>query len=224
MHIADVSRGIIGANGIVGAGLPIANGVAFALDYIGKNAVCAVFFGDGSTNRGTFHEALNLASVWDLPIIFVCENNDLASTTLRLETMKVERIAERAAAYGMRGVTIDGNDPIAVKAATREAIECLYAGEGPTLLECITWRHHQHFNADYSVYKDPREQAYWLSKEKDPISRFETRLVSEGIAAPEELAQMQTRVVAEIASAVKYAKESPYPPPASMFENVYKER
>lgn len=224
MHIADFSLGIIGANGIVGAGLPIANGVAFALDYMGKDAVCAVFFGDGSTNRGTFHEALNLASTWGLPILFVCENNNLASTTYRSETMKIERIAERAAAYGMTGVTVDGNDPVAVREATREALERLRSGGGLTLLECITWRHHQHYIHDDNVYKDPADQALWLSDEMDPLPRFEKRILEEGAATAEELAEVRERAAAEIAAAVAYGKESPYPDTASIFECVYKER
>ena len=224
MHIADFGIGIIGANGIVGAGLPIANGVAFALDYMNKNAICVVFFGDGATNRGTFHEALNLASTWNLPILFVCENNNIASTTMRHETMKNKYIAERASAYGMTGITIDGNDPLEVKGATREAIERLYRGGGQTIIECMTWRHHQHYNGDRFVYKDPKEQAMWLSKEMDPISRFETRLVREGIVSTEELSRIRAGVVAEVIAAVEYGKASPYPEPAAMFENVYKER
>jgi len=224
MHIADFGLGIIGANGIVAAGLPIANGVAFALDYMGKDAVCVCFFGDGSTNRGPFHEALNLASVWNLPIIFVNENNGLASTTSRRETMKVERIAERAAAYGMTGVTLDGNDVLAVKEAAREAVRRVKSGGGQTLIECVTWRHHPHFIGDNTVYKDPAEQARWLSPEMDPIPRFETRLLTNGNATAEELAAVRARVQAEIAAAVEYGKESPYPEPSAFHEHVYKEQ
>ena len=224
MHIADVSRGIIGANGIVGAGIPIANGVAFALDYMAKDSVCVVFFGDGSTNRGTFHEALNFASVKNLPILFVCENNGVASTTLRHETMNIDRIADRAAAYGMTGVTVDGNDPLAVKEATRAALDRLRSGGGLTLLECITWRHHQHFNGDRCVYKDPEEQARWLSKEMDPISRFRTRLLAEGVAKRDELAEIKKRAENAVKAAREYGKESPFPAPETMFEHVYKEQ
>ncbi|MDR3304550.1 MAG: thiamine pyrophosphate-dependent dehydrogenase E1 component subunit alpha [Clostridiales Family XIII bacterium] len=221
MHIADISIGIIGANGIVGAGLPIANGVAFALDYQGKDAVCVAFFGDGATNRGTFHEALNLASVWNLPVLFVCENNGFASTTPRAEAMNVARVSERAASYGMTGVTVDGNDPLAVKEAVRAARLRLREGGGQTLLECITWRHHQHFIGDRSDYKDPEDQARWLSEEMDPIPRFEKRILEAGIADERELAEIRERVDAEIIAAVRYGKESPYPAPESMYDFVY---
>lgn len=223
MHIADISLGIIGANGIVAAGPPIANGVAFALDYLGKDAVCVVFFGDGSTNRGTFHEALNLASVWNLPTIFVNENNGFASTTPRHEGMKVDRIAERAAAYGMTGVTIDGNDILAVKQTTRDAIERVKSGGGQTLIECITWRHHQHFIGDNAVYKDPADQAHWKSDEMDPIPRFSLYLVENGIAAAFEINDIHTRIDAEINDALAFAKASPLPDTSLVFEHVYKD-
>ncbi|MCL1895156.1 MAG: thiamine pyrophosphate-dependent dehydrogenase E1 component subunit alpha [Clostridiales bacterium] len=221
MHIADLSIGIIGANGIVGAGPPIANGVAFALDYLGRDAVCAAFFGDGSTNRGSFHEALNLASAISLPTLFVCENNNLASTTYRRETMKVERIAQRAAAYGMTGVTIDGNDPVAVKEATREALSRMRTGGGLTLIECITWRHHQHYISDNFVYKNPDDQARWLADDMDPIPRFEARLIAEGVATEEELAEVREQVSARVTAAVAYGKGSPDPDPEAIFEHVY---
>jgi pyruvate dehydrogenase E1 component alpha subunit len=221
MHIADISIGIIGANGIVGAGLPIANGVAFALDYLEKDAVCVVFFGDGATNRGTFHEALNLASVWDLPVVFVNENNGFASTTARAEAMKVDRVAERASAYGMTGVTIDGNDPLAVKKAMHEAIGRLKTGGGQTLIECITWRHHQHFVGDQTPYKDPADQARWLSDAYDPIARFGTFLKTNGFADEAALAAIKERIRDEILETVAYAQNSPYPSPESLYENVY---
>ena len=224
MHIADFGLGIIGANGIVSAGLPIANGVAFALDYLRKDAVCVCFFGDGSTNRGPFHEALNLASTWNLPIIFVNENNGFASTTYRRETMNIERISERAASYGITGVTIDGNDVLLVKETAREAIARLKSGGGQTIIECITWRHHPHYINDHTVYKDPADQARWLSDEMDPIPRFEAKLLAAGAAAEEELAEIRARVGQEILDAVEYGKESPFPAPAAIWEHVYKEQ
>jgi len=224
MHIADFSIGIIGANGIVGACLPISNGVAFALDYMGKDAVCVCFFGDGSTNRGTFHEALNLASTWNLPIVFVNENNGYGSSTPRSEVMNVERIAERAAAYGMTGVTVDGNDVLAVKAAVRDAISRVKSGGGQTLIECITWRHHAHFVGDDQSYKDPAEQAHWLSAEMDPIPRFEACILAEGVASEEELAAVRARVQTDIDDAVAFGRESPYPEPDSFWQHVYEEQ
>ena len=221
MHIADFSLGIIGANGIVGACLPIANGVAFALEYLEKDAVCVVFFGEGSTNRGTFHEALNLASVWDLPIIFVNENNGFASTTPMKEAIKLTRVSDRAAAYGMTGVTIDGNDPIAVKKAMREALARLKAGEGQTLIECLTWRHHGHYVGDQTQYKDPEDQARWLSDEYDPIPRFEKIMIEEGVCDRSSLEQIKDRIQNEILDAVEFALNSPDPSPESLYENVY---
>jgi len=224
MHIADVSLGIIGANGIVAAGLIIANGVAFALDYLKRDAVCVCFFGDGSTNRGPFHEALNLASIWNLPTIFVNENNGLASSTLYHETTNIERLSDRAVSYGMTGITIDGNDVLAVKKATREAIDRLKAGGGQTLIECITWRHHPHYIGDDSPCKDPAEQARWLSREMDPITRFETRILEEGLATETELSDIREQVMAEILEAQAYGMNSPDPEPDSMYEHVYEER
>ena len=224
MHIADVSKGIIGANGIVSAGLTISNGVAFALDYMEKDAVCVCFFGDGATNRGPFHEALNLASTWNLPIVFVNENNNLASTTYRRETMKIERIADRAAGYGMTGVTIDGNDVLAVKEAMREAVRRLKSGGGLTLLECLTWRHHQHYVGDNHVYKDPADQAYWLAPEQDPITRFAAFITDGGFASAEELEALQKRAERDVDEAVEYGRQSAYPELSAMWQHVYKEQ
>ena len=170
MHIADISLGIIGANGIVAASLPIANGVAFALRYKKSDGIVVAFFGDGATNRGTFHEALNLASVWNLPIVFVCENNNFGMSVAQKYHMKLEKISDRAAAYDIAGATVDGNDPIAVKEAVREAIKRVKNGQGPTLLECKTWRHYGHFIGDPAPYKDPEEQKEWLSDRKGPDS------------------------------------------------------
>jgi pyruvate dehydrogenase E1 component alpha subunit len=221
MHIADISLGIIGANGIVGAAIAIANGVAFANRYRKNGAVTVAFFGDGATNRGTFHEALNLASTWDLPIIFVCENNGFGMSTSTARSMNVKRISERAAAYGMSGVTVDGNDPIAVKVAVREAIARLKEGKGQTLLECVTWRHHGHFIGDPATYKDPVEQKMWLSPERDPISRFEALLVQDNISGEDELAAIRDNVRERIRAAIEFAEASPDPSPEALLENVY---
>jgi len=221
MHIADISIGIIGANGIVGAGLPIANGVAFALRYKKIDAVVVAFFGDGASNRGTFHEALNLASVWNLPVIFVCENNGFGMSVAQKYHMKLENISDRAAAYGIAGVTVDGNDPVAVKEAAREAVKRIKEGNGPTLIECKTWRHYGHYIGDPAVYKDPEEQKAWLSPAKDPIPRFETRLLQEEIATQEELDEIKANVHKLIENAIAYAESSPDPTPESMFEDIY---
>ncbi|HWQ79479.1 MAG TPA: thiamine pyrophosphate-dependent dehydrogenase E1 component subunit alpha [Anaerovoracaceae bacterium] len=221
MHIADISLGIIGANGIVAASLPIANGVAFALRYKKSDGIVAVFFGDGATNRGTFHEALNLASVWNLPVVFVCENNNFGMSVAQKYHMKLEKISDRAAAYGIAGVTVDGNDPIAVKEAMREAVKRIKDGQGPTLIECKTWRHYGHFIGDPAPYKDPEEQKEWLSDRKDPIPRFEKRLLDESLATRDELDEIKAKVHKLIENAISFAEQSPDPALAVMFEDVY---
>lgn len=221
MHIADISLGIIGANGIVAAGLPIANGVAFALRYKKLDGVVVAFFGDGATNRGTFHEALNLASLWNLPVIFVCENNGFGMSNPQRKHMKLKKVSDRAAAYGITGVTVDGNDPVAVKEAARDAVKRIKDGQGPTLLECITWRHYGHYIGDPAVYKDPEDQKSWLSAEKDPIPRFETRLLEQAVATREELDMIKNSVHKEIESAIAFAEASPEPAIASLYDDVY---
>lgn len=221
MHIADISLGIIGANGIVAAGLPIANGVAFALRYKKTDGVVVAFFGDGATNRGTFHEAMNLASVWNLPVIFVCENNKFGMSVAQKYHMKLEKVSDRAAAYGIEGVTVDGNDPVAVKEAAAAAIKGIKEGKGPTLIECLTWRHYGHYIGDPGVYKDPEEQKAWLSPEKDPIPRFEKRLIDEKIATQSELDQIKADVHQIIEASIAFAESSPDPTLEVMYEDVY---
>lgn len=221
MHIADISIGIIGANGIVGAGLPIGNGVAFALRYKKIDAVVVVFFGDGAANRGTFHEALNLASVWNLPIIFVCENNNFGMSVAQKYHMKIKDISVRSKAYDIAGVTVDGNDPVAVKEATRKAIKRIKEGKGPTLIECKTWRHYGHYIGDPATYMDPDEKQSWLSKERDPISRFEIRLLNEKIATQADLDEIKAKTHKIIEEAIAFAERSPDPEPEVMYEDVY---
>ncbi|MDR1571575.1 MAG: thiamine pyrophosphate-dependent dehydrogenase E1 component subunit alpha [Clostridiales Family XIII bacterium] len=222
MHIADIGIGIIGANGIVGACIPIANGVAFALRYRGRDSVAVAFFGDGASNRGTFHEALNLAATWRLPTVFICENNGFGMSTPPARASSVKNLSERAAAYGIPGVTVDGNDPVAVKAATREAVVRARAGKGPSLVECVTWRHHGHYIGDPAVYKDPEEQKRWLAADRDPILRFEARLVGEKTAKGAELEAIRQRARDEIGAAIAFAESSPDPAPETLTENVYR--
>jgi pyruvate dehydrogenase E1 component alpha subunit len=222
MHIADISIGIIGANGIVGACIPIANGVAFALRYMGRASVAVAFFGDGASNRGTFHEALNLASTWKLPTVFICENNGFGMSTPPSRATNVKNLSERAAAYGMPGVTVDGNDPVAVKEAAREAVRRARSGEGPSLVECVTWRHHGHYIGDPALYKDPEAQKRWLAPDRDPISRFEARLAGEKAATGAELDAIKEKVRGEIDAAIAFAESSPDPAPETLTENVYR--
>ena len=155
MHMADAARGILGTNGIVGASLPIATGVGLSCQFNDRGQVCVCFFGDGASNRGTFHESLDLAAVWNLPVIYVCENNSYAMSTHVNEHTRIEHIADRAVAYGMPGVAVNGDDVAEVYEAAAELIERARKGGGPSLLECKTWRHHGHFTADPAHYRDP---------------------------------------------------------------------
>jgi len=221
MHIADISIGIIGANGIVGACIPIANGVGFALRYKHKDAVSVAFFGDGASNRGTFHEALNLASAWKLPVVFVCENNGFGMSTPPGRATNNKNLSERSAAYNIPGVTVDGNDPIAVKEAAAAAVARAKQGEGPSLIECLTWRHHGHYIGDPALYKDPADQKRWLSDIMDPIPRFEARLIKEKKASQEELAAIKKQASEELQAAIAFAESSPDPAPETMYEHVY---
>jgi len=218
MHIADISKGIIGANGIVGAGIPIAAGAAFAQKYRGQDAVTAAFFGDGASNRGTFHEALNMASALTLPVIFICENNLFGMSTPFSYHSKNKTISQRAAAYDMPGVRVDGNDPVAVYEAAEKAVLRAREGNGPTLIECMTWRHHGHFVGDAAPYKSSEDEKIW--REKDPIPNFERRLLSEGIATESEIKQIKDEATEEILASIKFSEQSPYPDVSVMYEDL----
>jgi pyruvate dehydrogenase E1 component alpha subunit len=219
MHIADLDLGILGANGIVGGGLPIAAGAALAAKYQGTDRVVACFFGDGAANQGTFHEALNMASIWNLPVIFVCENNHYAISLHQHKHMHVTDIAERAKAYDIPGVVVDGNDVIAVYEAAEAAVKRARAGEGPTLIECKTYRHRGHFEGDPMVYRPKEEAEEW--KKRDPIPRFEAKLLEMGILTPADIARIQEEIKAKVEEAVRFAEESPYPEPAEVLQDVY---
>ena len=219
MHIADMAKGVIGANGIVGAGMPIATGVAFAQKYNGEDNVTVAFFGDGATNRGTFHESLNMAASQNLPLIFACENNNYGMSTPFSYHSRNKTIAQRAKAYDIPGAEADGNDILAVREATMEAVERARAGGGPTLLEFRTWRQHGHFLNDQQKYKDPKEQEAWLAQ--DPIPRFEKRLIEDGIADQALLDSIRADVVREIEEAVQFGMDSPEPAYEVLFEDLY---
>jgi len=218
MHIADTSKGIIGANGIVGAGIPIAAGTAFAQKYRGQDGVSVAFFGDGASNRGTFHEALNMASALNLPAIFICENNLFGMSTPFSYHSKNKTISQRAAAYDMPGVRVDGNDPVAVYEATAKAVALARADGGPTLIECMTWRHHGHFVGDAAPYKSSEDEQIW--REKDPIPNFERRLLSEGIASEDEIKQIKKEATEEVLASIEFSERSPYPDVSVMYEDL----
>lgn len=219
MHIADFSIGMLGATAVVGAGIPIAAGAGLSIRLRGTDQVVACFFGEGASNQGTFHEGINMAAIWALPVVFVCENNLYAMGTRQSRVMTIENIADRAAAYGIPGVVVDGNDVLAVYEATREAVERAREGKGPTLIECKTYRHKGHSRFDPATYRPKEEVEEWLRK--DPILRFRARLLETGTLTEEEANKIEQEVFNAVEEAVKFALESPYPEPKEALEDVY---
>ncbi len=219
MHIADVSKGNLGANGIVGGGLPIAVGAALSMKMQKRPDVVVSFFGDGANNEGAFHEALNMAAVWKLPVVFVCENNGYGMSTSTARSTAVPNVADRASAYAMPGVVVDGNDLSAVSEASVAAVERARAGDGPTLIECKTYRHRGHSKSDRNRYRTKEEIEEWIGR--DPIGRFETQLLEYGIAEQTEIDEIREAVEREIAEGIEFAKESPMPPVSEVTRYVY---
>jgi len=219
MHIADVSLGILGANGIVGAGIPIATGAALSAQMRKTDQVVVSFFGDGASNQGVFHESLNLASIWELPVVYVCENNQYGMGTPQEKHQKITDISLRATAYDMPGVSIDGNDVIKVCETANEAIARARTGRGPTLIECKTYRLLGHHAGDPgTAYRTRDEVEEW--KQKDPIIRLQSVLLEEGIPKT-ELEQVDMAVLDELEKAVEYAKNSPSPEPLDALEDLF---
>ncbi len=219
MHIFDFGLGVLGANGIVGAGLPIACGAALSARLRGTDQVSVSFFGDGATNEGAFHEALNLASTWALPTVFVCHNNEYAESTPRLVQQKIRDIALRAAAYDMPGVVVDGMDVLAVYGTVAEAVARARAGEGPTLVEAKTYRFFGHYVGDPGVYRTDEEVRAW--KARDPILALGKKLVGSEAFSQAELDAVEAEVRAGVEDAVAFARESPEPDLQVAFEDVY---
>lgn len=219
MHLCDLAHGILGTNGVVGANLPIATGTALAAQVRGTGQVTVAFFGDGAANTGAAHEALNLASVWDLPIVFVCENNLYAEFTPQAVHTRATSIAERATAYRMRGVTVDGNDVAALFAAAARAIDAARAGAGPTLLEAMTYRWRGHHEGDPMAYRAREELEVWRGR--DPIPRFRAWLAGRAWLGEAEDARLVADVTAEIDHATEFARSSPWPAPETALEDVY---
>jgi len=218
-HVASLAHGFLGTNGITGGGIPIATGAALAAKLRRTGQVVLSFFGDGATNQGTFHESLNMAAIWRLPVVYVCENNLYAMSTPIREAAAVERLAVRAAAYGMPGETIDGNDVLEVREAVARAAERARSGGGPTLLECTTYRHHGHSKSDLREYRTREEEECWLAL--DPILRSERRLMGAGELTPEALEGLNAEVDAEIDAAVAFAEASPPLDQSLAAEGVY---
>ena len=219
MHIADVDRGILGANGIVGAGIPIAAGAALSAKMRGTDQVVICFFGDGAANTTRFHEGINLASIWKLPVVYVIENNQYAESTPISYAANIANLADRAAAYGIPGITVDGNDVLAVYEAVGEAVARARKGEGPALVEGKTYRYRGHFEGDQQTYKTKNEVEEWMKK--DPIPRFKKKLIEMGVLTEKEADKIHQEAVKEIDEAVKFAEESPFPGPEEVLTDVY---
>ena len=218
MHIVDVKLGILGANGIVGAGIPLAAGSALASKVRGDGAVTVAFFGDGASNQGTFHETLNMAAAWKLPVVFLLENNHYGVSTEIHRITNTEYLAPRAAAYGIPGVTVDGTDVEAVYHAAAEAVERARSGGGPTLVETLVYRYQGHYCGDPAAYR-PKEYLT-EGKAKDPIDRARARLLELGAAA-EEVDALDREAAERIEHAYEFAKSSPDPDPAAVIDDVY---
>lgn len=221
MHIADVGTGNLGANGIVGGGLPIAVGAALTAKRLGRPDVTVCFFGDGANNEGAFHEALNMASIWKLPVVFVCENNKYGMSTSTERSTAVPNVADRAVAYAMPGVTVDGNDFSAVTEAVGAAVARARAGEGPSLVENVTYRWRGHSKSDRNRYRTKEEIEAWMAR--DPIERFERELIAHGLLTEAEAAALAAEAEAEIAAGIEFAKASPAPDLSEVTRYVYAE-
>ena len=218
MHLTDVSVGAYGSFAIVGAHLPIATGLAFASLHGGTEEVSLCFFGDGSTNIGAFHESLNLASVWKLPVIFLCENNLYGEYSPLATTTPIAKLSERADGYGMAGVQVDGNDVAAVNDVVAAAVERARRGDGPTLIEALTYRHKGHSRTDPGTYRPAAEVEAWLAR--DPITLLERRLVELGLAEP-EVEAIRAEAEANVGAALERALSWPDPDPETRFEDVW---
>lgn len=220
MHIADFDKGMLGANGIVGGGFPLACGAALTAKYKRTKNVSVCFFGDGANNQGTFHEGINLAAIWKLPVIFVAENNGYGEATPFSYASSCESIADRAAAYGIPGIRVDGKDAAAVFQAAGRAIERAKNGEGPTLIECMTYRNYGHFEGDAQRYKTNDEKAVH-QEEKDAIAVFKSELLAKGLMSEEEQLRIEKEVEEAVEEAVAFSEKSAYPEETELLTDVY---
>ncbi len=221
MHVCDMDIGMLGANGIVAAGVPIAVGAAFSNKYRNTRNVACCFFGDGATTEGAFHEAANLAGLFRLPVVLVCENNGYGEYTPQSGQQRIVDIADRAASYGMPGVVVDGMDVIAVWDAAGRAIERARRGDGPTLLECKTYRYYDHVGAAGMGLNYRSDEEVLAAKKRDPIVLLEARLAELGLLSAEDARSVHDEVAHEIAAAIEFAAASPDPDPSSLLEDVY---
>ena len=219
LHMIDTELGFLGANGIVGGGIPIAGGAALQQKRNGKGGVAVSFFGDGAVNQGAFHEVLNLCSLWSLPAIFVCENNLYGEFTSQADQAPVANVADRAAAYAMPGVIADGNDPLAVREAVATAVARARAGQGPTLVETKTYRHRGHYEGDMCAYRPDGELEQWLLR--DPTVTFPARLVSEFGVAEAQIDAVKARVEQRLDDAAAFAAAGTHPDASQTLEDVF---
>jgi TPP-dependent pyruvate/acetoin dehydrogenase alpha subunit len=220
-HMADFAVGHLGSNGITGGGIPIGTGAALSAQMRGSGQVVAVFFGDGAINQGTFHESLNLAGLWRLPVVYVCENNGYAMSTSVRDACAIEHLAERGAAYGMPGVQVDGMDVLTVAEAVRTAVARARAGRGPSLIECKTYRFLGHSKSDQRVYRSREEEATWRAR--DPIARLRAAMLEHGLASAAELDTIARDAVAAVDVAVDFAQRSAFPEPHDLTDGVFAE-
>jgi TPP-dependent pyruvate/acetoin dehydrogenase alpha subunit len=219
MHIADTATGNLGANGIVAGGIPIAAGAALAFQMRGEDRVVACFFGDGAANEGAFHEAVNLAAIWKLPVVFICENNKYGMSFSTEKSFAIENISERGAAYGIPGVTVDGNDLDAVHDAVSTAVARARAGEGPTLVENLTYRWKGHSKSDKNLYRTKDEIADWRAQ--DPIVRFETQVLESGLLTQGEVDEIRAQAMEDMREAVRQANAAPDADPSDLLDAVF---
>lgn len=219
MHIADVESGNLGANGVVGGGIPIATGAALSSKMKKDGRVTLCFFGDGASNQGVFHESLNLASIWKLPVVYICENNQYGMSVPVQKASAVVDIAEKSRAYNMPGEIVDGNDVLSVYAIVKKAVERARKGEGPSLIECKTYRWMGHSKSDANVYRSKEEIKSW--KEKCPIRRFEEYLINNRVASEQEIEKIKREVEEDIKKAEEFALKSPEPSIEEIFDGVY---
>jgi TPP-dependent pyruvate/acetoin dehydrogenase alpha subunit len=219
MHVADPSVGILGANAIVGAGIPLATGAALSSKLLRQGRVSVAFFGEGAVNQGAFHEAVNLAAIWDLPVLFLCENNRYSEFTDSSTMARVADVTERAAAYGIRAVAVDGNDAQAVHAAAVEAVAACRAGDGPVLIEAVTYRWHGHYEGDGQPYKPADEAERWRAR--DPLVLAEAELVAGGLATEEQLAEVRHAAEQRVAQAVEIARAADVPADQEAYDHVF---
>jgi TPP-dependent pyruvate/acetoin dehydrogenase alpha subunit len=220
MHIADVSKGMLGANGIVGGGFPLACGSALTAKIKQTGAVTVCFFGDGANNEGPFHESINLASIWKLPVIFVAENNGYGEATPFHYASSCTNIADRAQAYNIPGIIVDGKDMMAVYSAAKEAVERARRGEGPTLIECKTYRNYGHFEGDAQKYKVEADKHSHLN-DQDAITKFTKYLLEQNLLSEDELTEIDNQVEEAVSKAVVFAEQSPYPSEEELYSDVY---